>query len=334
MITKVSKIDLQSLQEAKNLIDNEQLVAFPTETVYGLGALATSERAIKSVYEVKGRPSDNPLIVHVHKDYDISSLVYVNENGYAQKIAKAFLPGPLTMVYKSKGVVSPLLSCGLDTLAIRIPQSESAEQFLRFVNQPIAAPSANISKHISPVTAQHVYKDFNGKIPLILDGGKCEGGIESTVLDVTGDIPVILRKGLITAEMIREVVGSCVYAGENAQASLKSPGMKYKHYSPNCDTAIFERNEYDEAISLYDSLIAEDKKVIFLCDDEMSKKIGKRKFLALGSTDFEMASNLYNLLHEGEKYEVIITFKLLIDSELMLSVNNRFSKAFFKDENK
>ena len=334
MITKVSKIDLQSLQEAKNLIESEQLVAFPTETVYGLGALATSEKAIKSVYEVKGRPSDNPLIVHVHKDYDISTLVYTSQNGYAKKIADAFLPGPLTMVYKSKGVVAPALSCGLDTLAIRIPQSAEAQEFLKFVNQPIAAPSANISKHISPVTAEHVYQDFNGKIPLVLDGGKCEGGIESTVLDVTGDIPVILRKGLITAEMIREVVGSCVYAGENAQTSLKSPGMKYKHYSPNCETAVFERNESEEAIELYDKLKSEGKSVVFLCDDEMLKKIGKRKFLALGATDVEMASNLYDLLHEGEKYEVIITFKLLVDSELMLSVNNRFSKAFFKDENK
>ena len=334
MITKVSKIDAQSLQEAKNLIDNEQLVAFPTETVYGLGALATSEKAIKRVYEVKGRPSDNPLIVHVHKDYDISSLVYLDENGYAQKIAKAFLPGPLTMVYKSKGVVAPALSCGLDTLAIRIPQSESAQEFLRFVNQPIAAPSANLSKHISPVTANHVYQDFNEKIHLILDGGKCEGGIESTVLDVTGEIPVILRKGLITAEMIKEVVGNCVYAAENATTSLKSPGMKYKHYSPNCDTAVFERNDYESAIALYDKLISEGKKAVFLCDGEMCEKIGKRACLKLGDTDIEMASNLYDLLHEGEKYNFIITFKLLVNSELMLSVNNRFSKAFFKGENK
>ena len=334
MNTLVKKITAESLALAKELIESEQLVAFPTETVYGLGALATSENAIKKVYEVKGRPSDNPLIVHVHKDYDLSALVEVEKNGYAERIAKAFIPGPLTMVYKSKKTVAPSLSCGLETLAVRVPQSKEAQEFLTFVNQPIAAPSANISKHISPVTAEHVYQDFNGAIPLILDGGKCVGGIESTVLDVTGSIPVILRKGLITAEMIKEVVGACEYAEETVTAKAKSPGMKYSHYTPNCSTALFEREQVEEAIKLYEEIELGGKKAVFLTDEEMAVKLGNRRILHLGKTDEEMASNLYDLLHEGEAYDCIITFKLKLDSELMLSVNNRFSKAFFKAENK
>ena len=332
MDTLIKNISPESLALAKELIESEQLVAFPTETVYGLGALATSEKAIKEVYRVKGRPSDNPLIVHVHKDYDLSLLVENAYGGYAEKIAKAFLPGPLTMVYKSKGTVASALSCGLDTLAVRIPQSEEAQAFLAYVNRPIAAPSANISKHISPVTSEHVYQDFKGKIPLILDGGKCKGGIESTVLDVTGDIPVVLRKGLITAEMIKAVVGECLYAEENVTAKAKSPGMKYSHYTPNCDTEVFKRDEVEQAVALYENLQAQGKSVVFLADGKMAKLLKGKNLLLLGNTDVEMASNLYDLLHEGEKYSFIITFELVIDSELMLSVNNRFSKAFYKDK--
>ena len=331
MDTLVKKLSPDSLKLAKELIEMEELVAFPTETVYGLGALATSEKAIKKVYEVKGRPSDNPLIVHVHKDYDLNLLVENAYGGYAEKIAKAFLPGPLTMVYKSKNTVASSLSCGLETLAIRIPASREAQEFLTYVNQPIAAPSANISKHVSPVTANHVYQDFNGKIPLILDGGKCLGGIESTVLDVTGEYPVILRKGLITAEMIKTVVGECEYAQETVTTKAKSPGMKYSHYKPNCDTALFERDQVQKAVGLYDRLVSEGKNPVFLADGEMVKALGQRKILNLGDTDEQMASNLYELLREGEKYDCIITFKLKLDSELMLSVNNRFTKAFFKE---
>ncbi len=330
MKTLVKTLSKESLLLAKELIENEELVAFPTETVYGLGALATSEKAIKKVYEVKGRPSDNPLIVHVHKNYDLSSLVEVSNGGYASKIAKAFLPGPLTMVYKSKKTVAASLSCGLDTLAIRIPQNEDAQKFLTFVNRPIAAPSANISKHISPVSAEHVFEDFNGKIPLILDGGRCTGGIESTVLDVTGDVPVILRKGLITAEMLKEVVGECIYAQETATTKVKSPGMKYSHYTPNCETSVFERDEVEKGIALYDRLETEGKNPVFLADGGIAKYLVGKRVLLLGNTDEEMAANLYELLHEGEKYGHIITFKLKIDSELMMSVNNRFSKAFYK----
>lgn len=335
MITEIKQINDKSLELAKRIISEGGLVAFPTETVYGLGALATNDAAVKSIYAAKGRPPDNPLIVHVHSGYDITSLVEIT-NDYALKIAREFLPAPLTMVYKSKGVVSPTVSCGLNTLAIRVPQSEAAQRFLRYVNMPIAAPSANVSKHVSPVTAEHVFNDFNGKIPLILDGGRCEGGIESTVLDVTGETPVILRKGLITAEDIKRVAGECRYADENSEGKVKSPGMKYSHYRPNAKTALFGRNEIQKAIDFYLQAANLNERPVFLADGEicdiLSKK-GNFATLNLGYTDKQMAANLYERLREGEAYGVIIAFSLNIQSELMLSVNNRFSKAFYSEKN-
>ena len=336
MITEIKKIDEKSLAEAKKIIESGGLVAFPTETVYGLGAYAADDNAVKSIYEAKGRPSDNPLIVHVHKDYDITSLVEIT-NDYAVKIARAFLPAPLTMVYKSKGRVSTTVSCGLDTLAIRVPQSAEAQAFLKFVDLPIAAPSANISKHTSPVTAYHVYQDFNGKIPLILDGGRCEGGIESTVLDVTGEIPVILRKGLITAEDIKKVAGECRYADEKVEGAAKSPGMKYSHYRPHSKTMLFARDKAADSVSAYLNAQKSGLKPVFLLDGEMREiieKLGGFEILDLGDTDRERAANLYEKLHEGESYDLIISFALDIKSELDLSVNNRFSKAFYEDDAK
>lgn len=323
-------IDARSLERSLKLIKSGELVAFPTETVYGLGALATDDEAIKKVYAVKGRPSDNPLIVHVHKDYDISSLVE-DFGGYTEKLREAFLPGPLTIVYKSKKKVSPLVSCGLDTVAIRVPKSEAAQEFLRYLNLPIAAPSANISKHVSPVTAIHVFNDFNGKIPLILDGGRCDGGIESTVLDATGEAPVILRKGLVTAEMVAKVCGKCTYADENTVGKTKSPGMKYRHYCPSTETTLFKRSELGDALALYDEYASGGKKPVLLVDGEMAEKTGKREKLLLGNTGEEMAANLYELLREGEKYDLIIGFELDVKDEVMLSVNNRYSKAFYKN---
>lgn len=336
MITEVKKIDEQSLKQAKKILQSGGLVAFPTETVYGLGALATDDDAVKSIFAAKGRPSDNPLIVHVHSDYDITSLVEIT-NDYSLKIARAFLPAPLTMVYKSKGKVSQAVSCGLDTLAVRVPQSPAAQEFLRYVNLPIAAPSANVSKHTSPVSAEHVFQDFNGKIPLILDGGRCSGGIESTVLDVTGEVPIVLRKGLITAEMIKEVVGECLYADENTVGKAKSPGMKYSHYRPNSKTALFSRECVSKAVAEYENAKNKGENPVFLADEEMCEKLkdyGAFDILSLGKTAKDMAANLYQRLHEGEKYDLIISFSLDITSELMLSVNNRFSKAFYSDDKK
>ena len=230
METKVVQITNESLANAREIILQGGVVGMPTETVYGLGGNAFDNEAVKRIFEIKGRPNDNPLIAHVHLDYDLSKIIDFDPP-YAKKLREAFLPGPLTLVYPSKGKVSPYVSCGLDTLAVRVPAHEGAQDFLKSVDIPIVAPSANLSKHVSPTTAMHVFEDFDGKIPLILDGGTCVGGIESTVCDVTGEIPVILRPGLITREMIADVVGACEEYTPNLERGekVKSPGVLYKH---------------------------------------------------------------------------------------------------------
>lgn len=323
---KICKITDENLIFARNYILNNELVAFPTETVYGLGANALSDEAIKAVYSAKGRPLDNPLIVHVDPLFDVSSLVY--DNAYAKELRSAFLPGPLTMVYESKNEVSPLCSCGLNTLAIRVPSHEGAQRFLKAASVPVAAPSANRSKHVSPVTAQHVYDDFGDGIAMILDGGRCEGGIESTVLDVTGETPVILRKGLVTAEMIKKVVGKCDYAGSDSALNARSPGTKYRHYCPNTKTALFEAGEIEEAIKTYDGYVGEGKTACIMCTGVFAKLLGNRVVLDLGETGSQMAARLYYYLREAEKYDILIGIKFLAKDEVELGVENRFLKAF------
>ena len=327
MDTKILKPDDESLAEAKRIIEGGGLVAFPTETVYGLGANAFNEDAVKSIYLVKGRPQDNPLIVHVHKGYDITRIV-CDIPDYALKLAKKFQPGPLTIVLKSKGTVSPVVSCGLDTIGIRVPSHEGAQRFLKAVDLPIAAPSANVSKHVSPVTAQHVYADLNGKIPLILDGGKCSGGIESTVLDCTGEIPCILRSGLITREMIAEVAGDCGVFVPKAGEKVRSPGMKYKHYSPNCRTMLFTYEERAKAVEEYIAQSSAGVKACLMCENSVAREFDVKDVLLLGENGEQFAANLYDKLREGERcYELIIAVAPNERGGVMAGVMNRLTKA-------
>lgn len=327
MNTCIEKIDTKSLKLAKKILDNGGLVAFPTETVYGLGADALNENAVKLIYTVKGRPSDNPLIVHVHDGYDINELV-CDVPPYAMLLAEAFLPGALTMVYRSKGVVCSAVSCGLDTVAIRVPSHEGAQNFLKYVGRPIAAPSANISKHVSPVTAQHVFDDLNGKIELILDGGKCLGGIESTVLDCTGDVPCVLRSGLVTRDMIAQVAGQCDEYRMIEGQRVRSPGMKYKHYSPRCRTALYSYNDRFSALEHYKTCIENGERACIMCDSAVAKDMDDALILNLGDNEREVAANLYDKLREGERIaDVIIAVAPQKQDGVMVGVMNRLSKA-------
>ena len=327
MLTQIAKIDQNSLSAAKRILESGGLVAFPTETVYGLGADATNSEAVRTIYRVKGRPQDNPLIVHVHSGYDISQLVD-DIPQYARALAEKFLPGPLTMVYKSRNKVAPEVSCRLDTLAVRVPSHAGAQRFLKYVNMPVAAPSANISKHVSPVTAEHVFYDLNGKIPLILDGGKCSGGIESTVLDCTGATPCILRSGLVTREMIAEVAGSCdVFVPRKGQ-QVRSPGMKYKHYSPNCRTMLFSYEERHAAFEEYSKRRTAGINAYLMCDDGCAEESGAEYVLRLGCGGDAIAANLYDRLREGEKVaQLIIAIAPEERGGVMEGVMNRLSKA-------
>lgn len=327
METQILKSENESLALAKQYIEEGEVVAFHTETVYGLGADARSDEAVLRIFALKGRPADNPLIVHVHNEYNIGSLVdYIPS--YTQKLRKAFLPGPLTMIYPSTGKVSKYVSCGLNTLAIRVPSSATAQAFLRKVNLPVAAPSANISKHVSPVTAAHVYDDFAGKIPLILDGGVCEGGIESTVLDCTGEEPQILRAGLITREMIASVVGVCgVYRMQKGEKP-KSPGMAYKHYSPRCKTAYYRSNELEQAVMRYREEERAGGTPYFLCDSTQLNRLDGFRSLDFGSTDIQMARNLYALLRKSETLAtLLIAIEPNYKGGVMDGVLNRLKRA-------
>lgn len=326
MQTEVQKIGERSLARAKELLLRGECVAFPTETVYGLGADARSDEAVERIYRVKGRPQDNPLIVHIHPGFDLGSLVY--DEPYAQKLREAFLPGPLTLVYRSRGRVSTKVSCGLDTLAVRVPAHPEAQRFLRYVDIPVAAPSANRSKHVSPVSAQHVLDDLNGKIPLILDGGPCLGGIESTVCDITGPYPVILRAGLVTREMIAGVVGRCDEYIPQEGEKVRSPGMKYKHYAPSCETRLFAPADAAAALAEYRRAVQGGRRVRVLCEDAVAGMFPAEAVLDLGADGAAMAENLYRLLREAETCaDLLIAIEPAERGGVMTGVLNRLRKA-------
>ncbi|MBS7263370.1 MAG: threonylcarbamoyl-AMP synthase [Eubacteriales bacterium] len=257
MITRIRPLDDDALDEAARLIRGGSLVAFPTETVYGLGADALNDEAVKSIFAAKNRAADNPLIVHICR-YE-QTFIYATERPFYRELALRFWPGPLTMILPAaNALIAPSVRCGLATIAFRSPSAAGARALIERSGRPIAAPSANLSGRPSPTTAAHVYEDMNGRVPLILDGGPCAVGIESTVLDLTGEIPVILRPGIVTAEQLRAVTGEVrihpaalaqLAAGEKAA----SPGMKYKHYAPRARvTVVSGRRRVETLQSLYD----------------------------------------------------------------------------------
>ena len=331
MKTEIKSITPEVLAEAKKIILDGGVVAMPTETVYGLGGNAFDDEAVQRIFQVKGRPNDNPLIAHVHKDYDLSKIIDYDPP-YAKKLREAFLPGPLTLVYPSTDKVSPYVSCGLHTLAVRIPSHEGAQAFLKEMDIPIVAPSANLSKHVSPTSAKHVFEDFDGKIPLILDGGECEGGIESTVCDVTGDVPVVLRPGLVTREMIADVVGACEEYKPNFTSGekVKSPGLLYKHYAPRCKTLLFSADKATEALNACEKFQAEGLRVAVLCEEEKASLFEGKEIpvLNLGKTERQMASRLYGLLRKAEKIcDVMLAVEPQKSDGIMTGVLNRLKKA-------
>ena len=327
MQTRLETINDKTIEEGVKILLSGGVIGLPTETVYGLGAIGTMPQAVKEIFRIKGRPADNPLIAHVHPDYNIEKLVEV-EQDYVYDLMKAFMPGPLTLVLKSKGVVCKEAVCGGQTLALRMPMHVGCQQLLKALDMPVVAPSANLSKHTSPVTAKHVYDDLNGQIPLILDGGKCDGGIESTVLDVTGEVPRILRAGLVTKEMIEKVTGACLIAEHKEGDKVKSPGVKYKHYQPNCQTAMFNENEIESVISLYDKTLSQGKTPYIMCADHLKEKFTDKNLLLLGKSDLEIASNLYDKLLEGEKKaDIIIAIAMNSEDGVYMGIMNRLRKS-------
>lgn len=339
METKFWKVDknvdnLQSYpqikQPAQMLIKNEA-VAFPTETVYGLGANAKSDEAVEKIFKAKGRPGDNPLIVHISSRNQLGELV-IDISRTAARLMEAFWPGPLTLIFNKKdGVLSELVTAGLETVAVRMPDHPVALGLIEESGLPIAAPSANTSGRPSPTTAQHVKDDLAGKIAGIVDGGATGVGVESTVLDCTEDIPVILRPGGVTREEIESVIGEVKIdaALEDKAAAPKSPGMKYTHYAPKAPFVLVDGN-----LSFLQSLIDEKKSlgltVGVFASKEHEKEIRADYILAPGTASDlnSVATGLYDTLRKFDTLAVDIIFgEVFPVSGIGEAIMNRLLKA-------
>lgn len=230
MQTEILAADDMSIRRAAAIIRAGGLVGFPTETVYGLGANALDATAVAGIYAAKGRPADNPLIAHV-ATWELADMLACF-TPLAEKLARAFWPGPLTLVLAGKGVLPPIVSAGLPTVAVRWPSHPVAAALIRAAQVPVAAPSANLSGRPSPTLAAHVAEDMDGRIPLILDGGPVDIGLESTVVDAQGELPLLLRPGRITVEQLRGLCEGCLFPDAKAAERPAAPGMKYRHYAP------------------------------------------------------------------------------------------------------
>lgn len=331
MDTKLFSTEENEINEAGKIIRNGGLVAFPTETVYGLGASAFDADAAKNIYAAKGRPSDNPLIVHICDKAQIADIAAEIPNA-AQIVIDKFMPGPVTIILKKKSVVPDDVTAGLDTVAIRFPAHETAQRLIAAAGVPIAAPSANLSGKPSPTKAKHVIKDMTGRIDAIIDGGGCNVGVESTIVDFTGERPVILRPGGVTYDDLK-AQGIDVEIDKNILQSIapdevpKCPGMKYKHYAPNAEVTVVEGEKN-----------AVQKKIKELLNETNGKIAGvltmygadydNAVILSAGNTNKEYAKNLFSALREFDELGVEVVFAEFSEKDgYGLAVKNRLYKA-------
>ena len=335
MKTQVLPVSESSIALGGKILREGGLVGMPTETVYGLGANALDPKAVRSIFEAKGRPGDNPLIVHVSCVEEIPPLVREIPKA-ARKLMDAFWPGPMTLILPKADCIPTEVSAGLATVGIRLPASEAARALIAAAGCPVAAPSGNRSGRPSPTTARHMLEDMDGRIPLILDGGACEVGVESSVIDATGETPVILRPGGITPEMVEEVLGR-VEVDEHVMSPLaegeavRSPGMKYKHYAPEAKTVIFE-GDADSVIAAicarYDAAEAAGERVAILGFDEHD--FGTRTRISLGRATCpqETAARLFGALRElDERGETLALCEAVDMAGIGLAVMNRMGRA-------
>lgn len=340
--TKLYKInndesDIMVMKEAGDIIKQGGLVAFPTETVYGLGGDALNKDASGKIYRAKGRPSDNPLIVHIASMQDLSCIVSrIPESAY--QLAESFWPGPLTMIFEKSDIVPYETTGGLGTVAVRMPNHQGALEFIRAAGGYIAAPSANTSGRPSPTTAKHVMDDMSGKIEMILDGGAVGIGVESTIVDLTGKCPTILRPGYINQEMLEKVLGRVevdkAILGELADGTKpKAPGMKYKHYAPKGELYLVE-GELDCVIKCINDLTNKNqelgKKVGVIATDETSARYQCKIVKSIGSRSEEetIARHLYSILREFDDMGVSIIYSEVFNTpKLGQAVMNRLLKA-------
>ncbi len=312
-MTKIAELNEISLQIAAELIKNNGTVVFPTETVYGLGANGLNSDACKKIFAAKGRPADNPLILHIAHIEQLAELTMeITET--AEKLINAFFPAPLTLIFKKSQLVPDIISAGLDSVAVRMPAHKGARRLIELAGVPIAAPSANLSGSPSPTRAEHVTADLDGRVDMILTGDTGVFGIESTVVSLLGDYPVILRPGTITLEMLREVVKGTELDPSLLKQSqtLKplAPGMKYKHYAPKAEVYVISEH-YTQA------------EIDTIVSDFKSKKI-----LVINENAESLAQNLYAHFRRADKdgYDIVLV-KAVKAEDIGLAVMNRLLKA-------
>lgn len=331
METKILNSEEENLKLAKSILKKGGLVAFPTETVYGLGANAKSSKAVMSIFDAKGRPQDNPLIVHLSDTSKIKKYVK-SINPIEQRIIDAFMPGPISIVLKKNGKISNVVTAGLDTVAIRVPSNLEAYRFLKVVDLPIAAPSANTSKRPSPTNAQDVFEDMEGKIPLIINGGSTDVGVESTVVKVVDDTIHILRPGRITAKELKEMTGCEVIdkSGLKENEVPESPGQKYVHYAPKCEMALVigrQNGIVDKTLSLYDSLTKRGKNPVILCAKKNAVFYTGKNHLIIGKNSNEVCNCIFATLRRVEKKYDYIICEYVDGGTMEDAMMNRLSKS-------
>ena len=342
MKTEILKIDRENInkayiKKAADLIKEGALVAFPTETVYGLGADGLNNEASKKIFKAKGRPADNPLILHISHISMLDNLV--EEISESHRKLFDLWPGPMTLIFKKSRLIPEAVTAGGDTVAIRFPSDEIARALISEANTPIAAPSANISGRPSPTKADDVYQDMDGIIPLIIDGGESNIGIESTVIDLSGESPTILRPGYYTYEFLKEILPDMRLDDSLVDSTKipKSPGQKYKHYAPKAKLRVFiGENVPDYLLKLAEECKSQGKKVGILAFEEDKGKFASYPYISLGSRrDLSTMSHvLFSSLRQMDRLEVdIILAEGVRENHLGKSIMNRMKKAAANDVN-
>lgn len=339
MHTKIIKIDknnfkAEDLKEAASIIKEGGLVAFPTETVYGLGANGLEKSSIKKIYKAKGRPSDNPLILHIGKKDGIYPLVKEVPD-LALELIEEFWPGPLTIILEKSDLVPGIITGGLETVAIRMPQHPIARRLIELSGVPIAAPSANISGKPSPTSGRDVIEDMDGKIAAVIDGGPTGIGLESTVLDLSGEKPMVLRPGGIGIEELRRVAGDVGQDDSilDKDKLPKSPGQKYRHYAPEAEMVVF-KGSLDCIIESINDYVKEspleDEKIGIMATDESKDHYSKGIVKSLGSREDKrtIALNLFKTIREFDRIgvDVILSEGVKLD-DIGMAIMNRMMKA-------
>ena len=341
METKVAIIkdintDIRFIEEAGKVIRNGGTVAFPTETVYGLGANALDDEAVRKIFIAKGRPQDNPLIIHVSTK-EISELVK-DVPEVAQKIIDKFWPGPLTVILEKKDIIPNVTSANLNTIGIRMPNSEIALKLIELAERPIAAPSANISGRPSPTEVERCVEDLNGRVDYIIGGESSDIGVESTIVDCTVNPPLVLRPGGITLEMLKEInpeieLDKALKSKPNDDFKPKAPGMKYKHYAPNAHLKIIKgKNEKTIEIinEIVENYIEKGNDVAILTTNENLNKFNNGKVISIGSENDlkEIAKNLFEALRKCDDLRVqYILCQGFEENGVGLAIMNRLNKA-------